>query len=171
MLVVEEFIIDSVSNILGSLLVLGGSLTLLFLQSWKVALVAVVVVPMLAIVSNLYSRRIKTGLRDAAHPRGRTGLHRTGDAHLDPAGAELRPRPGRPRAVLQADREEHDGPSLSAANIQAQFSFVVALLEAFAICAVVWLGTWLVQGNALTVGTLILFHPAARTCSSRRARS
>ena len=47
--------------------------------------------------------------------------------------------------------------SLSAANIQAQFSFVVALLEAFAICAVVWLGTWLVQGNALTVSTLVLF--------------
>ncbi|HEY5849032.1 MAG TPA: ABC transporter transmembrane domain-containing protein, partial [Microlunatus sp.] len=41
-LVVEEFVVQSVSNVLGSLLVLGGSLALLFWQSWNVALVAVV---------------------------------------------------------------------------------------------------------------------------------
>jgi ABC-type multidrug transport system fused ATPase/permease subunit len=47
--------------------------------------------------------------------------------------------------------------SLGAANIQAQFSFVVALVEALAICAVVWLGVWLVDRSAITVGTLVLF--------------
>ena len=47
--------------------------------------------------------------------------------------------------------------SLSSANIQAQFSFVVALMEGFPIRAVIWLGVWLVQQNTLTVGTLVLF--------------
>src|SRR5215210_2695765 len=47
--------------------------------------------------------------------------------------------------------------SLSAANIQAKFSFVIALVEALAISAVVWLGVYLVDRDTITVGTLVLF--------------
>ncbi|MGH3506897.1 MAG: ATP-binding cassette domain-containing protein, partial [Nocardioidaceae bacterium] len=47
--------------------------------------------------------------------------------------------------------------SVSAANIQAQFSFVIALVEALSISAVVWLGVWLVDRDAITIGTLVLF--------------
>ena len=47
--------------------------------------------------------------------------------------------------------------SVDASNIQAQFSFVIALVEALAISAVVWLGVWLVDRDAITIGTLVLF--------------
>jgi ABC-type transport system involved in Fe-S cluster assembly fused permease/ATPase subunit len=47
--------------------------------------------------------------------------------------------------------------SLRAANIQAQFSFVIALVEALSIAAVIWLGVWLVDRRSITIGTLILF--------------
>jgi ABC-type multidrug transport system fused ATPase/permease subunit len=47
--------------------------------------------------------------------------------------------------------------SVTVANVQAQFSFVIALLEAFAISAIVWLGVLLVDGGAISVGTLIFF--------------
>jgi hypothetical protein len=57
-LVVEEFIVKSVSNIVGSLLVLLGSFTLLMFQSWRVALISLVVVPLLAFVSRNFSIRI-----------------------------------------------------------------------------------------------------------------
>jgi len=43
-LVLEEFIVKSASNIVGSLLVLFGSFALLIWQSWTVALVAIIVV-------------------------------------------------------------------------------------------------------------------------------
>ena len=155
-LVVEEFVIDSVSNILKSVLVLGGSLALLFWQSWNVALVAMIVIPMLAIVSNLYSRRIKTASKTQRTREGE--LASTAQEML--TSIRLVQSYGRGRVDLEQfskQTEKSMTASLSAANIQAQFSFVVALLEAFAICAVVWLGTWLVTGNALTVGTLVLF--------------
>src|SRR3712207_6986951 len=58
-LVLEDFVVKSVSNILGSLMVLVGSFAFLMYQSWRVALVALVVVPVLAGISNHYSRRIK----------------------------------------------------------------------------------------------------------------
>lgn len=59
-LVVEDFVVKSVSNIAGSFLVLFGSFALLLYQSWMVALVALVVVPLLAGISSYFSRRIKT---------------------------------------------------------------------------------------------------------------
>ena len=59
-LVVEDFVVKSVSNIVGSLMVLVGSFLFLLYRSWNVALVALFVVPLLAVVSNHYSRRIKT---------------------------------------------------------------------------------------------------------------
>ena len=58
-LVVEDFVVQSVSNIVGSLLVLVGSFAVPAHQSWNVAMVALVVVPLLAVVSNHFSRRIK----------------------------------------------------------------------------------------------------------------
>ena len=155
-LVVEEFIIDSVSNVLGSLLVLTGSLAVLFWQSWNVALVAVVVVPMLAFVSNFYSRRIKTASKAQRTREGE--LASTAQEML--TSIRLVQSYGRGKVDLEqfSSRPRRAcAPHCRAANIQAQFSFVVALMEAFAICAVVWLGVWLVQRNALTVGTLVLF--------------
>ena len=61
--VLEEFVVKSASDLVGSLLVLAGSLTLLLARSWQVARVALAVVPVLAVISNHYSRRIKTATR------------------------------------------------------------------------------------------------------------
>ncbi len=69
-LVIEDFVVKSVSNILGSLMVLVGSFLFLLYKSWNVALVALVVVPLLAVVSNHYSRRIKNGVEDPADREG-----------------------------------------------------------------------------------------------------
>ena len=41
--------------------------------------------------------------------------------------------------------------------MQAKFSFVVALLEAVAISAIVWIGVLLVDRSAISVGTLVFF--------------
>ena len=57
--VLEEFLVKSASDLAGSLLVLGGSLAFLLVRSWQVALVALLVVPVLALISNHYARLIK----------------------------------------------------------------------------------------------------------------
>ena len=155
-LVVEDFVVQSISNILGSLLVLVGSFSLLFYQSWNVALVALFVVPLLALVSNFYARRIKTASKTQRSREGE--LASTAQEML--TSIRLIQSYGRGRVDLQqfsTQTEKSMRASLSAANIQAQFSFVVALVEALAICAVVWLGVWLVDRSAITIGTLVLF--------------
>lgn len=155
-LVVEDFVVKSLSNILGSVLVLVGSFVFLLTQSWNVALVAVVVIPMLALVSNHYSRRIKVASRTQRDREGE--LASTAQEML--TSIRLVQSYGRGTVDLQrfsGQTEQSMRASLSAANIQAQFSFVIALVEALSISAVVWLGVWLLDREAITVGTLVLF--------------
>src|SRR3954454_15428838 len=56
----EDFVEDSVSDLVGSGLILVATLAYLFAQSWQVALLAVVMVPLLTVVSNVFARRIKS---------------------------------------------------------------------------------------------------------------
>ena len=107
-LVVEEFVVQvGQQHPAAACWCSSGSLAFLLWQSWNVALVAVVVVPDAGAGLELLLAADQGGVEDPARPRGRAGLDRPGDADLDPAGAELRPRRRRPGAVLHADREEH----------------------------------------------------------------
>ena len=155
-LVLEDFVVKSVSNIVGSLMVLIGSFVFLLYRSWQVAIVAIVVIPVLSVVSNHYSRRIKVAAR----------TQRTREGELASTTQEMltsiRLVQSYGRGVVDLERfsgqtEQSMRASLTSANIQARFSFAIALLEAFCISAVIWLGVWLVDRDAITVGTLVLF--------------
>jgi ATP-binding cassette subfamily B protein/subfamily B ATP-binding cassette protein MsbA len=155
-LVVEEFIVTSVSNLVGSLLVLTGTFAVLLWQSAQVALVAVVIVPLLALVSDRFSRRIKDASKAQ---RGREGeLASTTQEML--SAIRLVQSYGRGHVDLQRFSTQSDlsmRAALGVATVQAQFSFVVALLEAGTIATVVWLGVVLVDQQTISVGTLVLF--------------
>ena len=106
-LVVEDFVVKSVSNIVGSLMVLVGSFVFLLYQSWSVALVALVVIPLLAVVSNHYSRASRSrprpsGTGRATSPRP-TQEMLTSIRLVQSYGRGI----GRPRAVLRPDGAEH----------------------------------------------------------------
>lgn len=154
--VVEEFVIDSASDLAGSLLVLCGSLTFLLARSWQVALVALLVVPLLAVVSNHYSRRIKAATRKQRAHEGE--LATTTQEMLTSirvvqtyghAGSDTKGFAEQSAATKRA--------ALEGAGVEARFSWVVAVLEALAIAAIVWIGIWLIDSSAITVGTLVLF--------------
>ena len=155
-LVVEDFVVKSVSNIVGSLMVLVGSFVFLLYKSWQVAFVALVVVPLLAVVSNHYSRRIKA---TSKIQRDREGdLASTTQEML----TSIRLVQSYGRGVVDLERFSGQTASsmqasLPSANIQARFSFAIALLEALSISAVIWLGMWLLDQQVITVGTLVLF--------------
>ena len=155
-LVVEDFVVKSLSNIAGSLMVLVGSFLFLLYKSWQVAFVALVVVPLLAVVSNHYSRRIK---ETSKVQRDREGdLASTTQEML--TSIRLVQSYGRGTVDLErfsGQTASSMEASLQSANIQARFSFAIALLEALSISAVIWLGMWLLDQQVITVGTLVLF--------------
>ncbi|MGZ4616076.1 MAG: ABC transporter transmembrane domain-containing protein [Actinomycetes bacterium] len=171
-LVLEEFVVVSASNIIGSLMLLVGTFAVLFTQSWNVAVVALLAVPLLALVSNHYSRRIKAASKEQRSREGE--LASTAQEML--TSIRLVQSHGRGNvdmARFSDQTAKSMRTSLRAANIQAKFSFAIAIVEALAIVAVVWIGVWLVDRKAVTVGTLVLlilllqnmFKPARKVVS------
>ncbi|MFD2081619.1 ABC transporter transmembrane domain-containing protein [Actinopolymorpha cephalotaxi] len=155
-LVLEEFVVASISNIVGSSMVLVGTFAVLLWQSWNVALVALCVVPLLAGISQYFSRRIKAASKTQRTREGE--LASTAQEML--TSIRLVQSYGRGTIDLQrfsGQTEQSMRASLRTANVQAQFSFVIALAEALAISAVVWIGIFLLDRRAITVGTLVLF--------------
>jgi ABC-type multidrug transport system fused ATPase/permease subunit len=155
-LVVEDFVVKSLSNLLGSFLVLVGTVGVLLWREWTVALIAVVVIPTLAFVSDYFSRRIKAVSKTQ---RAREGeLASTTQEML--TSIRLVQSYGRGKVDLKRFSEQTDKSMRAAvgvATVQAQFSFVIALLEALAISAIVWIGVVLVDSSAISVGTLVFF--------------
>jgi ABC-type multidrug transport system fused ATPase/permease subunit len=155
-LVVEDFVVKSLSDLLGSFLLLAGTVAVLLWRQWTVAVIAVIVIPMLALVSNHFSRRIKAVSKTQ---RAREGdLASTAQEML--TSIRLVQSYGRGSVDLRRFSDQTDRSMRAAvgvATVQAKFSFVIALLEALAVSAIVWIGVLLVDGGAISVGSLIFF--------------
>lgn len=155
-LVIEEFVIESFSDLVGSFLVLILAFVVIGLRSWKIALVALVIVPMLGAVSNRFSKKIKAASK----------LQRVREGELASTAQEMlsairlvqsygRGKVDHDRFAEQSDQSMHA--ATRAAFAQAAFSFTIALVEASSIIAIVWIGIWLLDQNVITVGVLVLF--------------
>ena len=153
---VETFVIASLSDIAGSVLLLIGTLTFLFFQSWQVMALAVLVVPALSLITNYFSQRITATAR----------LQRAREADLASAAHEMLTsvpvvktfgRSDYEQQRFEEDSQKAMAAALDSAGLEARFSWVFHVLEAVSISAVVWLGMWLVGRGAFSVGTLVLF--------------
>ena len=155
-LVVEEFIVASLSNFVASALLLVGSFVALLLRSWQVAIIAAVVVPVLALVANWFSLRLK---RFSKEQRAKEGdLASTAQEML--SSIRLVQSYGRGHVDLENFSRQSDESmraSLRIATVQAQFSFAIAVFEGLTIAGVLWLSFWLVERGVISPGTLVLF--------------
>ena len=153
---VERFVVESVSDIAGSVLVLIGTLAFLLFHSWEVALLAAVLVPILSLVSHHFSRRIVVTAR----------RQRAQEGELASAAQEMLTSIPVVQTFGQSRYEQERFAQLShkamlaaleSVGLEARFGWVVGVLQAVSISAVVWVGIWLVSRQALSVGTLVLF--------------
>ena len=153
---VETFVIASLSDIAGSILLLIATLAYLLFHSWEVMVLAVLVVPVLSLVANYFYRRITATAR----------LQRAREADLASAAHEMLTAVPVVKTFGRSDYEEQRfaedsrkamAAALDSAGLEARFSWIFHVFEALSISAVVWLGMWLVDRGALSVGTLVLF--------------
>ena len=166
---VEDFVTKSVSDFVGSLLVLAGSLAFLIYKAWQVALVALLFMPVLGFVSYFFSSRIKAV---AKRQRARQGELATSTQEMLTSIRVVqifgRARHGDEHFERQSTSAMDA--SLDLARYEAMFSFTVSVLEALSIGAVVWIGLWMLDQSLITVGTLVflvilvgnMFRPTRR---------
>jgi ABC-type multidrug transport system fused ATPase/permease subunit len=152
----EDFLEDSVADIVGSVLVLAATLGYLFNQSWQVALLAVVIVPLMTLVSNVFARRIKSASKQL----------RASEGELASTAQEMLSTISLVQVYGRGEYEERkfarqSGVAreavLRTARLEAIFSFAVAVLESVGIAIVILVGARLVSSDELTAGDLIAF--------------
>lgn len=153
---VEEFVTDSVKDLVGSVMLLAGTLFYLFSQSWRIALLAMLVVPMLAAVSGYFARRIKASSKTMRAAEG--DLATTAQEMLTTISVVQTYG----RAVHEQekfDRESRSamGAILRTARLEALFGFTVSVVEATVIAILVLIGARLVEGGSLSAGVLVAF--------------
>lgn len=155
---VESFIIGNLSDFVGSVLALVIRLGAIFWIAWQVGIVALIIIPLMGLISHYFSNRIKAASKKL----------RSSEGELASAAQEMLASIRVVQVYGQGDYEQSlfSGQSqkamnaaLEAATYQARFSWVVSVFGAISTAAVIWVGTWLVFGNPvqMKVGDLSRF--------------
>lgn len=151
---VENFVVKSLSDFAGSVMLLVGSMAFLTYLAWQVALIALLIVPVLAFISHYFSSRIRRAAKEQRAYQGELASS-SQEMLTSIRVVQIFGRGGHDeRRFAHQSRGSMDA-SLRLARLEAVFSFVVSLLQAASIGAVVWIGIWLIDLNALSVGTLV----------------
>jgi ABC-type multidrug transport system fused ATPase/permease subunit len=155
---VETFIIGNLSDFVGSMLALIVRLGAILWISWQVGVVALIIIPLMGVISNYFSNRIKSASKKL----------RSSEGELASAAQEMLASIRVVQVYGQGDYEQSmfSGQSqkamnaaLEAATHQARFSWVVSVFGAISTAAVIWVGTLLIFGNPtqMKVGDLSRF--------------
>jgi ABC-type multidrug transport system fused ATPase/permease subunit len=151
---VEDFVMGNLSDITGSILILIWTMVVLLSTSWQVTLAALAIVPIVSVISNWFSQRIK---RTAKQQRAREG-------DLASAAQEMlssirviqtfgRAKYEQERFALQSS--EAADMAMRTARLEAGFSWSVSVLEALSTGLVIVVGNYFIGRGTLTVGTLV----------------
>jgi ABC-type multidrug transport system fused ATPase/permease subunit len=154
--VLEEFITESVSDLAGSILVLTGTLVFLGVESPEVMLLAVVIIPVMAVVSRGFASGIKTAAKQQRAREGELASH--AQEMLTSIGVIQTYGRGpyeRQRFAKLSDRAMQS--ALRGAGLEAWFGWVISVTQAVCISGVIWLGVWLVGRGAATSGDVVLY--------------
>ena len=152
----EEFTEDSVSDLVGSLLILAATMAYLVASSWQIALLAVVIVPLLTVVSNVFARRIKSASKQQRASEGE--LASTAQEMLSTISlVQVYGRGDVQERKFERQSSSARDAFLRASRLDALFSFSVAVVQALGIAVVILLGAQLVTAGTLSAGQLIAF--------------
>src|SRR3954463_12334329 len=152
----EDFVEDSIGDLVGSVFILAATLTYLFRQSWQVALLGVAIVPLLSVVSSVFARRIKSASKQLRASEG--DLASTAQEMLSTISlVQVYGRGEDEERKFERQSSSARDAFLRTARLDAVFSFTVALLESLGIAVVILVGARLVSSRALTAGDLVAF--------------
>ncbi|HSL42926.1 MAG TPA: ABC transporter transmembrane domain-containing protein, partial [Anaerolineales bacterium] len=155
---VENFIIGNLSDFVGSALALIIRLGAIFWIAWQVGIVALIVIPLMAVISNYFSNRIKAASKKL----------RSSEGELASAAQEMLAsirvvqvygQGSYEQSLFSGQSQKAMNAALEAATYQARFSWVVSVVGAMSTAAVIWVGTWIIFGSPIgaTPGDLSRF--------------
>ncbi len=153
---IQNFIQTSLLTSLVNILTLVGMIGVMFYLNWRFTLIALSVVPVLAILVYTYTRRIKQAARAVRKKEGEiTSL-------VEEVLSSIRVVKAFAREDYEVRRLEEESLenvelALRARALKAKLTPFVGLVVAVGTALVLWFGARLVLGGVLTVGSLVVF--------------
>jgi len=154
--VLQDFVTWSITGLFRSVFILIGIIIAMLWQNWRLALVAFLVMPFMAILTNYWRVRVRDTYRAA---RQRLSLI---NGYLNESITGIRVTKSFTRERENTEHFDDLNRSYFDANVDASrlaalFFPGVDFMGSFATALVVGVGGWLVLGDTLTAGTLVAF--------------
>ncbi|WP_249124357.1 ABC transporter ATP-binding protein [Saccharopolyspora erythraea] len=153
---IESLVLSGISQTVSSLVKVVVFAGVIFYLDWRLALVALVAVPLFLWVARFFSRRIKIASREV---RGRSGSITT-VAEESLGNAPLIQAYGREQAEVGRFYRQSIGnvrAELATARIGAAFSPLVDLVEVLGVMAILGVGIWELASDRISLGGLLAF--------------
>jgi ABC-type multidrug transport system fused ATPase/permease subunit len=151
----EQFIIDSLSDLVGSVLLLIATLAFIWYEAWQVLIVALIVLPGTSAISWYFSTRIKA---TAKRQRAREGdlAAATQEMLNSIRVVQMFGRGGHDEQKFVDNSSKAMDAALHSARLDAWFSWIVTVFEAIAMVATTLVSVYLLEHKQMSLGTLIL---------------
>jgi subfamily B ATP-binding cassette protein MsbA len=153
---IERFLLTALAEGIGALARIVFFTAAIFVLSWKLALAALVVVPLFYAVARTFSRLVKATAREKRRRNGSLASvaeESLGNAalvqSLNRQGDEVERFRRENRSIMEAE--------LASIRIRGVFTPLIDLLELTGVLVVIGFGTWLLAQGELTLGGLLVF--------------
>jgi ATP-binding cassette subfamily B protein len=154
--VINDLFTSGVVSIFGDVFTLAGIMIVMLSMSWRLALVAFAVLPLIFLVTQWFRRNVRESYRTVRRLIARINAylqeHITGMATV-----QLFRREARAYREFDAINEDHRVANVESIFYYAVFYPAIEVLSALAVALTIWFGgRWVLQGS-LTLGSLVAF--------------
>ena len=140
----------------GHCLMLLGMMVIMFVLNWKLALVAMVTLPMMGALLFVLIRKVKATAQKQRKHEGAIASH-VNEVLRAISLVQAFGREEYEESRLQKHSDHHVEQGIQTARLTASISRMVHIVEAFGTAGIVLVGGWLVLGKQMTPGDLLIF--------------
>jgi ATP-binding cassette subfamily B protein len=152
----DQLVTDGISSLVQNSLVLGGTVVVLFLLDWRLALATLIVLPLMALATAWFRTRSNRAYREV---RERLGLV-TATLAEDISGMRVVQsftREPTSQSTFRGVNERYRESNYETVVLNGIYFPVVDILSSVATAIVLGFGGWLVVQGDMTIGTLLAF--------------
>ena len=150
---VEDFIVSDLSGFLGSALLIIFILVAMVLNAWQVAVVAVLIIPLMALISNYYTNRIKAASKKLNSSEGEIASAAQ-EMLTSIRVVQTYGQGSYEHSLFAAQSQKAMNSAVEAAAYEARLSWVVNVIGAVLTATVIWLGVYLIFRNPFSIGSI-----------------
>jgi ABC-type multidrug transport system fused ATPase/permease subunit len=147
---VEDFIVSDLPKFLGSVILIIFILVAMVLNAWQIAVVAILIIPLMALISNYYTNRIKTAFEKLNSSEGEMASAAQ-EMLTSIRVVQTYGQGSYEHSLFSAQSQKAMNSAVEAAAYEARLSWVVNVLGAVVTAAVIWLGVYLIFKNPFSV--------------------